>query len=190
MIGAIQSAPLVDLAILVVFLAAFVVGAMQGAIRRILGIVSIVFAFLVAANLRGPVGDYLAGYWTQFPNGYNRLLAFVILFLAMTVGFSVLIQGMYKRTELSAAHPVLDDIVGGLLGLLEAFIVLTVAVIILGSYTLPPLPLSGDVDQLRRTQDLLMNQSHIAGAVHSTLVPPLVHVLSALLPGDLVSMFP
>jgi len=52
------------------------------------------------------------------------------------VGFSVLIQGFYKRTELSAGHPILDDVIGGLLGLLEGFIVLTIVVIILGSYTL------------------------------------------------------
>jgi len=35
-----------------------------------------------------------------------------------------------------------------------------------------------------------MNQSHIAGAIQSTVVPPLVHVLAVLLPSDLVSIFP
>ena len=49
---------------------------MQGAIRRIVGIVSIVFAFLVAANLRDPVGGYLADQWQQYPSGYDHLLAF------------------------------------------------------------------------------------------------------------------
>jgi uncharacterized membrane protein required for colicin V production len=188
MIGAIESAPLVDLAILIVLFGAFIVGTMQGAIRRILGIISIVFAFLVSANLRDPVGDYLADHWQQYPFGYNHLLAFVILFCGLTVGFSVLIQGFYKHTELSAAHPILDDIVGGLLGLLEAFIVLTIVVIILGSYTMPD-PFPGEVDQLR-SADQLMSQSHIAGAIRDTVAPPVVHVLSVLLPGDLVSTFP
>ena len=148
MIGEIQSGSLVDLAIVIVLFGAFVVGAMQGAIRRILGIISIVFAFLVSANLRDPVGGYLAAQWQQYPAGYDHLLAFGILFCALTIGFSVLIQGFYKRTELSAAHPVIDDVVGGLLGLLEAFIVLTIVVIILGSYTLPD-PFPGEIDQLR-----------------------------------------
>jgi uncharacterized membrane protein required for colicin V production len=188
MIGGIESAPLVDLAILIVLFGAFVVGAMQGAIRRILGIVSIVFAFLVAANLRDPVGGYLADQWQQYPSGYDHLLAFGTLFGALTVGFSVLIQGFYKHTELSAAHPILDDIVGGLLGLLEAFIVLTIVVIILGSYTLPD-PFPGEIDQLRSLYQL-MNQSHIAGAILDTVVPPVVHVLAGLLPSDLVSIFP
>ena len=55
MIGAIQSAPLVDLAILFALFGSFVIGAMQGAIRRILGILSMVFAFLLAANPGEPL---------------------------------------------------------------------------------------------------------------------------------------
>lgn len=188
MIGAIQSAPLVDLAIVIGLFGAFILGVMQGAIRRILGIISILFAFLVSANLRGPVGDYLADHWHQFPWGYNHLLAFGILFCFLTVGFSILIQGFYKRTELSAAHPVVDDVVGGVLGLFQALILLTIAVIILGSYTMPD-PFPGEVDQLRRLQDLLIHQSHIAGAIRDTVVPAVVHVLSWLLPSDLVSIF-
>ncbi len=188
MIGEIQSGSLVDLAIVIVLFGAFVVGAMQGAIRRILGIISIVFAFLVSANLRDPVGGYLAAQWQQYPAGYDHLLAFGILFCALTIGFSVLIQGFYKRTELSAAHPVIDDVVGGLLGLLEAFIVLTIVVIILGSYTLPD-PFPGEIDQLRSLYQV-MDQSQIASAIQANVAPPIVHVLAVLLPGDLVSLFP
>jgi uncharacterized membrane protein required for colicin V production len=188
MIGAIQSAPLVDLAILFALFGSFVIGAMQGAIRRILGILSMVFAFLLAANLRAFVGDYLAGQWQQFPDGYSRLLAFVALFIVLTVAFSILIQGFYKRTDLSAAHPILDDVVGGLLGLLEGFILLTIAVVIMTSYKIGD-PFPGEVDQLRQAQDLV-NQSHIAVGIHDILVPPLMHLLTVLLPGDLVSVFP
>jgi uncharacterized membrane protein required for colicin V production len=188
MIGAIQSAPLVDLAILVGLFGAFILGALQGTIRRILGIVSILFAFLVSANLRGPVGDFLSEQWRQFPFGYNHLLAFAILFGFLTVAFSILIQGFYKHTELSAAHPIVDDVVGGLLGLLEGLILLTIAVVILGSYTLPD-PFPGEVDQLRWAHDLLIHQSHIAGAILDTVVPPVLHLLSPLLPSDLVSIF-
>ena len=187
-VGAIRSAPLVDVAIFAGLVAWFILGVVQGSIRRILGIISTVFSFLLAANLRGFVGDYLADHWHQFPLGYNHLLAFVFLFCVMAVAFSVLIQGFYKRTDIYAAQPIVDDIVGGLLGLLQGFILLTIAVIILGSYTLPQ-ALPGDVDQLRRAQDLLI-ESHIAGAIHDTFVPPIVHILSGLLPSDLVAIFP
>jgi len=188
-VGAVRSAPVVDLALLAGLFAWFILGVMQGSIRRILGIIAIVFAFMLAANLRGFVGDYLADHWQQFPAGYNHLLAFAILFCVMAVAFSLVIQGFYNRTDIYAAHPIVDDIAGGLLGLLEGFILLMIAVIILGSYTLPE-RFPGEVDQLRWAHDLLINQSHIGAAIHDTFVPPIVHILSGLLPSDLVAIFP
>jgi uncharacterized membrane protein required for colicin V production len=188
MLGAIQSAPIVDLAIFMALFAWFILGVMQGAIRRLLGILSMLFAFLMSANLRGPVGGYLTSQWHQFPDGYNNLIAFTLLFLVLFVGFSILIQGMYKRMELSAAHPLYDDIAGGLLGLLEGFTLLVIAVIILGSYTMPA-AVSGDVSVLRQAQDLLINQSHIAAGLRDHFIPPMLHLLSGLLPGDLVTAF-
>ena len=189
MIGAIQSAPLVDIAIFVALFGWFILGVAQGAIRRILGIITMVFAFLLAANLRGFVGDYLAGQWHQFPDGYGRLIAFVVLFCVMWLGFSLLIQGFYKRTDLSAEHPILDDLIGGMLGLIEAAILLLIAVIVLGSYDMRP-PLPGDVEQLRWAHDLVIDQSHIAAGIRDVVAPVVVHGLAFLLPGDLVAMFP
>lgn len=188
-LGVIRSAPLVDLGVFFGLCAFFFIGVMQGAIRRILGIISILFAFLVAANLRDPVGDFLAQNWTQFDRGYNRLIAFAVIFAVGAVALSILIQGFYKRTDLSAEHPIVDDIVGGLLGLLQGFLLLLLAVVIFNSYTLPAAQ-SGDVSQLRQAQDLLIHQSHIAGAMKDILAGPFVHLLGALLPSDLVAIFP
>jgi uncharacterized membrane protein required for colicin V production len=188
-LGAIASAPVVDVVIFVALFASFVLGVLQGSIRRLLGIIAMVFAFLVSANLRGPLGDYLATNWHQFNVEYNRLLAFIILFFVMAVFFSVLIQGLYKRTDLYASHPIVDDIMGGLLGLLEGFVILVILVIIFDSYILPPAQ-PGDVDQVRTVQDLVARQSHIAGAVRDSVVPPLVHLIAGLLPSDLVVAFP
>jgi uncharacterized membrane protein required for colicin V production len=188
-VGTIRDAPLVDLALLIGLFGFFFFGVMQGAIRRLLGIVSIFVAFILAANLRDPVGDFLARNWTQFDLGYNRLLAFGIIFAVGTVAMSILIQGSYTRTDITAAHPIVDDVVGGLLGLVEGIFLLMLAVIIFNSYTLPPAQ-SGDVALLRSAQDLFVHQSHVAGGVKDILVPPFVHIASALLPSDLVSIFP
>jgi len=188
-VGLINGAPIPDLVILGGFALAFVVGAMQGTIRRLLGIASILFAFLASANLRDPVGDYLSGNWQQFPAGYAKLLAFCLLFGALWIGSSLLIQGFYKRTEIYAAKPVVDEVVGGLLGLLQGFLLLCVAVVILGSYTMPA-PFSGEIDYLRQVQDIIVNQSHIAGSLRDGLIPVLIHASAFLLPADLVAMFP
>ena len=84
-IGAIKSAPVVDLALLIGFGVFFIMGVAQGAIRRLIGIGAMLFAFVVAGNMRDPAGDFLAGNWYQFDRGYNRLLAFVIVCIGVAM---------------------------------------------------------------------------------------------------------
>lgn len=184
-----KGAPIVDFGILLGFFGLFLLGVMQGGIRRLLGIMSIMLAFLLAANLRGPVGDYLAQSWHQFDLGYNRLLAFTIIFLVGAVASSIVIQGFYKRTDIYARHPIVDDAIGGLLGLAQGMLLLIMVVVILNSSILPPAQ-SGDVMPLRDAQDLIANQSHIARAFRDVAAPPFTHIFSFLLPSDLVSLFP
>ena len=188
-VGLIKGAPISDLVILGGFGVALVVGAMQGTIRRLLGILSIVFAFLASANLRDPVGDFLAHNWQQFPSGYSKFLAFALLFGVLWIGLSLLIQGFYKRTEIYAARPVVDELLGGALGLVQGFLLLCVVLVIFGSYTMPP-PFSGEIDYLRQLQDILQNQSHIASALRDGAIPVLVHSTGFLLPPSIVAMFP
>jgi uncharacterized membrane protein required for colicin V production len=187
-IGTIRNAPVVDLGIFLGLFLFFILGAMQGAIRRLLGIFSILFAFLVAADLRAPAGDFLADNWRQFPREYNHLLAFIIVFCIATVATSIAIQGFYNRSEIYAAHPIVDDVIGGLLGLAQGLLLLIIIVTIFDSYTLPTAQ-PGDLDQLRQIQDLV-HKSSIAGGVKDVAVPAFVHLLGILLPSDLVATYP
>ena len=57
----------VDLLIVLYFIGFFVLGFAQGTIRRLIGIGSILFSFLFAANLADPLGRFLGDNWTQFP---------------------------------------------------------------------------------------------------------------------------
>jgi len=181
-------APVVDL---IIFLGLFffvILGVMQGSIRRILGIIAILFAFLVAASLRDRAGNILADNWTQYSSGYDHLFAFAAIFVVGAVALSILIQGFYKRTEIYARQPIVDDIIGGALGLLQGALLLIVVVIVLNSYTLTSGE-PGDVNLLHQVQDLI-HKSAIAGGVRDVLAPPFVHVLAFFLPSDLVALFP
>jgi uncharacterized membrane protein required for colicin V production len=182
------SLPLVDLAIFLGMFACFVLGVMQGSIRRLLGIIAILFAFLLAANLREPFGKFLADNWRQFPPEYNRLLAFLLAFVIGSVLLSIVIQGFYKRTELYARRPIVDDIVGGVLGLVQGLLLLVIVVVILDSYKLPDAR-PGDVAILRQVSGMV-HDSNICNGIREVLVPPFVHVLGLILPPDLVSLFP
>jgi hypothetical protein len=149
---------------------------------------SMLFAFIIAGNVRDSAGDFLAGNWTQFDAGYNRLLAFVIVFIVVAAAATIATQGFYKRTEISAEHPIVDDVVGGLLGLVQGFMLLLFVVIILNSYALPPAQ-TGDVTPLRDAQRLIVDQSHIAAWFRQFVAPTFLHILGPLLPNDLVSLF-
>jgi uncharacterized membrane protein required for colicin V production len=186
--GAIRGAPFADLVVVVGLGVFFFLGVLQGSIRRLLGIASLLFAFVVAANVSGPGGDFLADNWRQFDRGYNHLLAFLIVFVLVVVLLNIVIQAVYKRTEINARHPIVDDILGGLLGLLEGFVLLLFLVIILNSYILPGAR-AGDLSQLRDLQNAVVHESHIARGIHETIAPLVVHLLSILLPSDLVKSY-
>jgi uncharacterized membrane protein required for colicin V production len=182
------SLPLVDLLIFIGMFACFFLGVMQGSIRRLLGIIAILFAFLVAANLRDPFGKFLADNWRQFPPEYNQLLAFLLAFLIGTIILSIAIQGFYKRTDIYARRPIVDDIIGGILGLFQGLLVLVIVVVIIDSYTLPDAK-PGDVTILRQLSDMV-HDSAICNGVRDVLAPPFMHLLGLLLPSELVSLFP
>ena len=186
--GAIRSVPVVDLLILFGLGLFFFLGVLQGAIRRLIGIASMLVAFLVAGNLRDPLGSFFADNWTQFDPDYNKLLAFIIVFVVVGVAASIVTQGFYKRTELSAEHPIVDDVFGGLLGLVQGFLLLLMVVVILNSYILPGAQ-PGDVTYLRTAQDMICNQSHISIWLDQNLAHGFVRLLSFLLPSDFVSLF-
>jgi uncharacterized membrane protein required for colicin V production len=54
-----------DIVMLLVLAGGFVLGFVQGVIRGVLAIGAWAVSFLVGANLRDPVGSYLASQWTN-----------------------------------------------------------------------------------------------------------------------------
>ncbi len=188
MTSAIQSAPLADLAILGILFGFFVFGVTQGTIRSVMGLLAESFAFLVAANLRGPVGGYLADNWHQFPPDYNKMLAFLVIFVVLGLGSLITIEGFYHRVDLSANHPILDDVSGGLLGLLQGIVLLMIVVTIIGSYPFTS-HFPDEFGQLQWAHDVLFNQSNIGPMVRDTLVPFVFQLIGGLLPSDLVKAF-
>ena len=189
LIGAIKSAPIVDLAILFGLALFVIVGVVQGPIRRVLDIAAILVAFLFAANLKDTLGDFFNANWRQFDLGYNRTLAFAIVFVVLTVILTGAIQTFYHRVDLNPAHPIVDDILGAIVALVEGVLVLLIVVVILGAYRLHDAR-PGDLAQFRQAQDLIINQSHIAHWLREMVVPVFVHVLAPLLPADLVAVYP
>ena len=75
----------------------FVLGFAQGTIRRLLGLAAVMFSFLLAANLRDPLGSFLATNWTQFPREYAYMIGFLTVFLAASS--TITRRGCFNRGE-------------------------------------------------------------------------------------------
>ena len=76
----------VDLLIGLYFIGFFVLGFAQGTIRRLLGILSILFSFLLAASLAGPLSEFLGNNWRQFSPEYSYMVGFLVAFVASSAG--------------------------------------------------------------------------------------------------------
>lgn len=182
-VGFIQSLNLFDLLVVGLLVAGFVLGFVQGSVRRIVGTLSITFSFFLAAALSVPFGNFLASNWTNYPYMYSVMLGFLTLYVAAVVALFLVVQGTYQKTELLAKYPVVDEVLGGVLGVIQVFLVLMFLTIILDQYYLnaPPQPEISEVPFLRSFWTAL-DASSFGSLLHETLIPNFVSVFGFLLP--------
>jgi membrane protein required for colicin V production len=179
-----------DLFVALFLFGMFVLGFFQGTIRRVLGIGSMVFSFLVAANLRAPLGSFLATYWNQFSDEYAVMLGFGIVFVAATIAFTLIIQGFYKHQPLFAKATFADEIIGGILGIVQGLFLIGFVIIILDTYfSLSAIPQSpNELAFLRGLHDFY-DHSLTADILRSRLIPGFMNVFGLLIPSDIQSFF-
>ena len=128
------SLDVVDILLILYFAGFFVLGFAQGTIRRLLGIGSILFSWFLAANLAQPLSEFLGKNWTQFPKEYSYMVGFLTVFVASAIAFALVIQVFYKPQPLFQKARFADEIIGGLLGLLQAALIFGGLLVILDSF--------------------------------------------------------
>jgi len=121
-----------DLVLIVILAAGVFAGFTQGMIRYVLNALAVVVAFVLAAQLKGPVVDLL-GFWRAFTTEVRELLVFVLLFLGLVVAGFLSIRALYHRTRLPVIKQ-LDEIGGAIFGLIFVALVLTFQLIVFDSF--------------------------------------------------------
>jgi uncharacterized membrane protein required for colicin V production len=164
----------------------FVLGFIQGTIRRVLGLASMLFSFLFSANLREPLGGYLAQNWNDYPDEYAVMLGFGLVFIASTIAFTVVIQGFYHKQALFQKSSFADELIGGLLGIVQALFLVGCIIVILDSFfRIPTIPRSDlEYAWIRDFFDW-MNTSGFADLFRTRLIPGFITVFGLLIPSDL-----
>jgi uncharacterized membrane protein required for colicin V production len=179
-----------DLLVVLFLFGMFVLGFIQGTIRRVLGLASMLFSFLLAANLRAPLGNYLAQNWNDYPDEYAIMLGFGIVFIAATIAFTIVIQGFYHKQELFQKATFADEVIGGLLGIVQGMFLVGAIIVILDSFfQIPTIPKSpGEYPWLRSFWEVI-DPSSTAQLFRSTLIPGFISVFGLLIPSDLQAFF-
>jgi uncharacterized membrane protein required for colicin V production len=181
---------LVALLLIGYFALFFILGFAQGTIRRLIGIGSILFSFLFAANLRAFLGEFLGDNWTQFSPQYGGMIGFLAVFVLGCVVFAILAQGFYKPQPLFQKARFVDEIIGGVLGLIEAGLILLCFVVIFDTFFRSTgIPVDPDeLPYLRSIYDSL-NGSQVVIAFRETIIPAFMTVFAFLLPTSITDMY-
>jgi len=189
-IGAITSVQPIDLLVFFGLFAMFILGFVQGIIRRLLGIASILLSLLVAAQLRDPLGSFLAQNWTQYPTEYNYMIAFGTVFLAGSIGSTIVVQIFYRPVPLFARYPLIDEILGGILGLLQAGLILAAFFIITDPFFLTVGQNAGATEfPFVREIHTAFNDSITAAITRDRIVPFIFLLLGAVFPAPVKDVF-
>ena len=181
----------VDLLIVLYFIGFFVLGFAQGTIRRLLGIASILFSWLLAANLAEPLAKFLGTNWTQFPREYSYMVGFGTIFVASSIAFALVIQGFYKPQPLFQKARFADEIIGGILGLIQAAIILGAVLIILDSFfRIPGIPENPNELPFLREIWKALDGTQIVQVFRETIIPVFFVLTGFLVPDDIEAAYP
>lgn len=181
-----------DLVIFLALLAMFVVGYAQGIVRRLLGIAAIIFSLILASQLRQPLGAYLTNEWTTITPAYSYMVAFGAVFVAAAVTISIGIQISYRPAPLFPRYPVLDELLGGVLGVVEGLLILMAIFLILDPYyTLPDVRETVGVGEFRLLRSLheLLDNTLTASIMRNNIIPVVLALLGFLFPQDIRDTF-
>lgn len=186
----ISSVEAIDLLVFFGLFAMFILGFMQGTIRRLLGIAAILLSLLAAAQARAPLGAFLAENWTQYPAEYNQMIAFGAVFLAGSVGAAIAAQLFYKPVPLFPKYTIIDEVLGGVLGVIQAALILAAFFLITDPFflTVGQKPTSAEFMFIRDIHTAL-DTSITASIVRDSVAPFILAIFGAVFPSAVKEVF-
>lgn len=181
----------IDLVLILFFMGFFVLGFAQGTIRRLIGLAAILFSFFFAANLSEPLGEYLGANWTQFPRQYAYMIGFGTVFIAAALAFALVVQGFYRPQPLFKKARFADELIGALLGIVQAAVILGATVIILDTFfRIPGIPADPQELPLLRELWTALDGSQIVRGFRDTIIPGFIALTGFLIPDSIEAFFP
>jgi uncharacterized membrane protein required for colicin V production len=176
----------IDLAIIIVLAGGAFTGFTQGLIRYVLSWVGVSVAFILAAQLKGPVNGALS-FWNAFTPDVREFWIFIFLFVGLTILFWFIVRAFYRTTRVPIVKQ-LDEIGGAVLGVAFAATFIVFQLVVFDSLFRPfaSLPL-GEVGGLKGYYDA-MNDSVLVGVFRDTIIPTVGYLARPFVPNEIATI--
>lgn len=176
----------IDLAIVLVLAAGAFAGFTQGLIRYALSCISVLVAFIVAAQLKGPVSDLL-NFWQAFAPDVREFWVFIGLFVGLSVAGWFIVRAFYRTTRMPIIKQ-LDEIGGALLGLLFAATFIVFQLVVFDSLFRPLAQLPGSEVGGLHGYYQAMNNSILVAFFRDTIIPTAGFLARPFVPSDIAAI--
>jgi uncharacterized membrane protein required for colicin V production len=170
----------------------FVLGGWRtGFVRRLFGLLFMAASFVLGAYFRAPIGAIVAGIFPDMPRQYADMVGYSAAFTVLVAGSNFFSRTILSKVAVQGVSEFTDKVLGAVLGLVEAALIASAAIVILHTYsaevaTLTKLAGFGVLKDLAAGIDT----STIGKLLTNTTVPVVLTVLGPLLPSDITSLVP
>ncbi|MGH2456974.1 MAG: CvpA family protein [Candidatus Limnocylindria bacterium] len=176
----------IDLFIVAALAGGVFAGFTQGLIRYALNAVVVVIAFVISAQLKGPMYELL-GFWEAFTPQLREQLIFLVLFIGLVVGGWFIVRAFYQRTRLPIVRQ-LDELGGAVLGLLFAALSIVFLLVVMDSFFLTaPDTEVADSGILKGFYEA-MSDSVLVEVFRTTLIPTVGLVARPFVPSEIAEL--
>ncbi|MEO6350664.1 MAG: CvpA family protein [Candidatus Limnocylindrales bacterium] len=179
----------VDVILLIVMAAGFLLGVLRGAIRQLIVLGACLVTFILAAYLRPMVGEWIAANTVNYSLEHVEMLAFALTFLVLFT-LAVLVIEIGGKTIQLTQRVAVDEILGGFLALGVTILAIASLAIIFDSYYAVGPPLANAELDIARELNAAFARSAIVTAMHDSLIPGLTALLGPVLPADIRAVYP
>lgn len=171
-----------DMVIILALVVGVFAGFTQGMIRYVLNCVAVLVAFVLAAQLKGPIIDLLS-FWRAFTPGGRELLIFVILYIGFVIAGFLVIRALYHRTRLPIVRQ-LDELGGAIFGLVFVAMVITFLVLVYDSFFMTGGETGGWVAALYEA----LNDSVLVRFFRDTIIPTAGFLARPFVPSEIADL--
>lgn len=180
-----------DVLLLGFFGATILGGWSTGFVRRLAGLLFIAASFVLGGWLRAPVGAIVASAFPAMPKAYAEMIGYSVAFGVLVVVFNLVSGAVLSKGAVQGRSKVADKVLGAGLGLVEAALIASAAIVTLHTYSAEVAALA-KLSGIGLLTDIVtgIDTSTIGKLLTSTAVPLVLAILGPLLPTDVTKLVP